>query len=421
MAIEVIETEQRGTIIKVVGVGGAGGNAINHMIRTGVRGVEFIVANTDAQALSANAADTKIQLGSTGLGAGNKPDVARSFADEARDQIRDALEGAHMVFITAGMGKGTGTGAAPIIAQVAKELGALTVGVVTKPFSYEGPNKMDVAVNGADDLAQHVDSLIVILNEKLEEVYPDATMKQWYGFADEVLNKAVAGIAEIINVPGHQNVDFNDVRTIMSDNRGKAMMGTATARGATRAKDAAEAAVASPLLEGIDLSGARGVLVNITAHEDTLKGAEVKEILNTVRNFCAPDALVVHGVAYEEGMGEDLRVTVVVTGLGRKKIQLVPPVQQPALRTGTYDAAPAMNLSAPASTAQMQAPQTPMTAAPVVAPAQAAPVTVPDFGNYDTPAVWRNGRSEAQAKVNAMQESGMDRFDIPAFLRKQAD
>jgi cell division protein FtsZ len=410
MAIEVIEVEHRGTVIKVVGVGGAGGNAINHMIRTGVRGVEFVVANTDAQALSSSLADSKIQLGTSGLGAGNKPDVAKDFAEEARDRIRDALAGAHMVFVTAGMGKGTGTGAAPIIAQVARELGALTVGVVTKPFSYEGPNKMDLAVAGSDELAQHVDSLIVILNEKLEEVYPDATMKQWYGHADEVLNKAVAGIAEIINVPGHQNVDFNDVRTIMSDNRGKAMMGTATASGSSRAKQAAEQAVASPLLEGIDLSGAKGVLVNITAHEDTLKGSEVKEILNTVRNFCAPDALVVHGVAYDPHMTEDLRVTVVVTGLGRsKKMTLVAPQPQQHLRTGTYDAAA---MSPQNSAAQPQQ----------FVPSQGgALLTPPSFADYDTPAVWRNGRNDAQVRVSALEESGMERLDIPAFLRKQAD
>ncbi len=409
MAIEVIEVEHRGTVIKVVGVGGAGGNAVNHMIRTGVRGVEFITANTDAQALSVSLADVKIQLGTSGLGAGNKPDVAKNFAEESRERIKDALEGAHMVFVTAGMGKGTGTGAAPIIAQVAKEMGALTVGVVTKPFSYEGPNKMDMATSGSDDLAQHVDSLIVILNEKLEEVYPDATMKQWYGFADEVLNKAVAGIAEIINVPGHQNVDFNDVRTIMSDNRGKAMMGTATATGSSRAKHAAEQAVASPLLEGIDLSGAKGVLVNITAHEDTLKGSEVKEILNTVRNFCAPDALVVHGVAYDPAMADDLRVTVVVTGLGRsKKMTLVPPQPQQHLRTGTYDSRPIGAGDMAAQTAQFL-------------PQSSAALTPPNFAEYETPAVWRNGRTDAQARVSALEESGMDRLDIPAFLRKQAD
>jgi cell division protein FtsZ len=407
MAIEVIETEQRGTVIKVVGVGGAGGNAVNHMIRTGVRGVEFIVANTDAQALSSSLADVKVQLGSSGLGAGNKPDVARAYADEARARLKDALGGAHMVFITAGMGKGTGTGAAPVIAEIAKEVGALTVGVVTKPFSYEGPSKMDTAVDGAEELAQHVDSLIVILNQKLEEVYPDATMKQWYREADDVLNKAVAGIAEIINVSGHQNVDFNDVRTIMSDNRGKAMMGTATMSGADRARLAAEQAVASPLLEGIDLSGARGVLVNITAHEDTLKGSEVSEILNTVRNFCAPDALVIHGVAYSDEMADDLRVTVVVTGLGRsKKMTLVTPqpAMQTGLRTGTYDA-----------------PAAPLAQSVQVGNASGQSLAAPSFESYDTPAVWRSGRGEAAARVAAMEDSGMDRFDIPAFLRKQAD
>nr|WP_269147431.1 cell division protein FtsZ [Herbaspirillum lusitanum] len=248
-----------GTIIKVVGVGGAGGNAVQHMINKGVSGVEFIAANTDAQALKMSKADNVIQIGETGLGAGMQPDVGRRLAEETRARIEDSLRGAHMVFIAAGMGGGTGTGAAPVVAQVAKSLGALTVAVVSKPFSYEGQKCMDIADQGLEELGQHVDSLIIILNEKLEEIYEDDSMIEWLGHADDVLNNAVAGIAEIINVPGHINVDFNDVKTIMGE-QGKAMMGTATASGVDRARVAAEQAVASPLLDGIDLSGARGAL-----------------------------------------------------------------------------------------------------------------------------------------------------------------
>jgi len=228
MEIDMLETT-KGTIIKVVGVGGAGGNAVQHMINKGVSGVEFIVANTDAQALHNSKAHNVIQIGESGLGAGMKPALGRQLAEETRDRIEDALRGAHMVFIAAGMGGGTGTGAAPVVAQVAKELGALTVAVVSKPFTYEGKKCMDIANEGLDELGKHVDSLIVILNEKLEEIYEDDSMVEWLQHADDVLNNAVAGIAEIINVPGHINVDFNDVKTIMAE-QGKAMMGTAVPR-----------------------------------------------------------------------------------------------------------------------------------------------------------------------------------------------
>jgi len=402
MEFDMVDNAALGTIIKVVGVGGAGGNAVQHMINKGVAGVEFIAANTDAQALAASKAHNIIQIGDTGLGAGMKPQVGRQLAEESRGRIEDALRGAHMVFIAAGMGGGTGTGAAPIVAEIAKSLGALTVAVVSKPFSYEGQKCMDIADEGLEALSQHVDSLIIILNEKLEEIYEDESMLDWMQHADDVLNNAVAGIAEIINVPGHINVDFNDVKTIMGE-QGKAMMGTATASGVDRARIAAEQAVASPLLDGIDLSGARGVLVNVTASRG-LKGKEIKEVMAAVRAFAAPDASIAQGIAYDDEMGDNIRVTVVATGLGRakKSIQLV---QQPVLRTGTHNAP--MTPSASMGGAQATAVSVGMTV-----PAQA-------FDGMKAPAVWR--RESASEQVRAMEKNGMETYDIPAFLRKQAD
>lgn len=393
MEIDLVDNATRGTIIKVVGVGGAGGNAVQHMINRGVSGVEFIAANTDAQALKNSLAHNIIQIGETGLGAGMQPEVGRKLAEETRGRIEDALRGAHMVFIAAGMGGGTGTGAAPVVAEVAKSLGALTVAVVSKPFSYEGQKCMDMAESGLEELSKHVDSLIIILNEKLEEIYEDDSMIEWLAYADDVLNNAVAGIAEIINVPGHINVDFNDVRTIMCE-QGKAMMGTASAVGVDRARVAAEQAVASPLLDGVDLSGARGVLVNVTASRG-LKGKEVKEVMAAVRAFAAPDAAIAQGVAYDDSMGDEIRVTVVATGLGRgrKNMQLV---QTPVLRTGTSNE-------------------------PVMAAAgsDVQPQSVGNFGGLKAPAVWR--RESASDTVRALEKSGMETYDIPAFLRKQAD
>ncbi|MBK4733543.1 cell division protein FtsZ [Noviherbaspirillum pedocola] len=395
MEIDILENAAPGTVIKVVGVGGAGGNAVQHMINKGVSGVEFICANTDAQALKASKAHNIIQIGDTGLGAGMKPAVGRQLAEDSRSRIEDALRGAHMVFIAAGMGGGTGTGAAPVVAQIAKEQGALTVAVVSKPFSYEGQKCMDIAEEGLEQLSQHVDSLIIILNEKLEDIYEDDSMIEWLQHADDVLNNAVAGIAEIINVPGHINVDFNDVKTIMGE-QGKAMMGTAVASGVDRARLAAEAAVASPLLDGIDLSGARGVLVNVTASRN-LKGKEIKEVMATVRAFAAPDASIAQGIAYDDAMGDDIRVTVVATGLGRarKTVQLV---QTQSMRTGTHDGAiGAMGMSGGAHHVGH------------------ASTTESPKG----PAVWRN--KTASETVRALEKNGMETYDIPAFLRKQAD
>jgi len=393
MEIDMLENT-KGTIIKVVGVGGAGGNAVQHMINRGVSGVEFIVANTDAQALTLSKAHNVIQIGESGLGAGMKPTVGRQLAEETRDRIEDALRGAHMVFIAAGMGGGTGTGAAPVVAEVAKQQGALTVAVVSKPFTHEGQKCMDIANEGLEELSKHVDSLIVILNEKLEEIYEDDSMLEWLGHADDVLNNAVAGIAEIINVPGHINVDFNDVKTIMAE-QGKAMMGTAVATGIDRARIAAEQAVASPLLDGIDLSGARGVLVNVTASR-SLKGKEIKQVMETVRAFAAPDASIAQGIAYDDNMGDEVRVTVVATGLGRSRRapQLVTTQVQVA-RTGTYDAVGA-------STSDTTVPGANQTFEPI-----------------RTPAVWR--RDHASETVRAMERNGTETYDIPAFLRRQAD
>ena len=399
MEFDMVDNAALGTVIKVVGVGGAGGNAVQHMINKGVSGVEFIAANTDAQALAVSGANNIIQIGDSGLGAGMRPEVGRQLAEQSRSRIEDALRGAHMVFIAAGMGGGTGTGAAPIVAEVAKSLGALTVAVVSKPFSYEGQKCMDVAEAGLEELTKHVDSLIVILNEKLEDIYEDESMLDWMQHADDVLNNAVAGIAEIINVPGHINVDFNDVKTIMGE-QGKAMMGTATAAGVDRARIAAEQAVASPLLDGIDLSGAKGVLVNVTASRG-LKGKEIKEVMAAVRAFAAPDASIAQGIAYDDSMGDEIRVTVVATGLGKNKksIQLVQPQQ--VMRTGTYDA-PVMQ-----------------GAAAVAGGLTAGKASADALGGMKQPAVWR--REQASEQVQAMQRNGVETYDIPAFLRKQAD
>ena len=400
MTFEMLENEVNGAVIKVIGVGGAGGNAVSHMINRSVQGVEFICANTDAQALARSKAETIIQLGKTGLGAGSKPEAGRAAAEEARERIADALRDAHMVFITAGLGGGTGTGAAPIVAQVAKELGILTVGVVSKPFGFEGSRKMRTAEDGLESLATHVDSLIVVLNEKLEEVMgEDAEMDACFKCADDVLHNAVAGIAEIIKVDGLINVDFEDVKTVMSE-QGKAMMGTAMAGGIDRARLAAEQAVTSPLLEGVDLSGARGVLVNITASR-TLKLRETRTVMETIRTFAAEDATVIMGAVYDDTMGDNLRVTVVATGLGRAKQrpQLVQS-SQPMLKTGTDNAAIGHQAS----------------------PVGAMPASSNgNYEQYDQPAVWRNSREHAAARVTALEESGMDRLEIPAFLRKQAD
>lgn len=405
MPIEMIEVEEfnLGTQIKVIGVGGGGGNAVEHMIGCNVQGVEFISANTDAQALGRSVAHKTIQLGLSGLGAGSKPDKGREAAELAVDDIRAAISGAHMLFITAGMGGGTGTGAAPVIARVAKEMGILTVGVITKPFDFEGPKRMSNADNGLAELEANVDSLIVVLNEKLLEVLgDDVTQDEAFAHANDVLKNAVGGIAEIINVPGHVNVDFEDVRTVMGE-PGKAMMGTAVADGPDRARIAAEQAVACPLLEGIDLSGAKGVLVLITAAKGSLKLNESKLAMNTIRAYASPDAHVIYGTAYDDGLGDKIRVTVVATGLSKRRVAA--PLQVVVQRTGTDNVG---------FTLPMQGSGNGMGVG--VGNGQ------PDYESLRGPAVWRTpNRTQASARVDALSSGGMDDYEIPAFLRKQAD
>ena len=414
MSIEMIEEEafNMGTQIKVIGVGGGGGNAVEHMIERGVQGVEFISANTDAQALSTSGAHKTVQLGVTGLGAGNKPDKGRDAAEQAIEDIRAAIDGAHMLFITAGMGGGTGTGAAPVIARIAREMGILTVGVVTKPFEFEGGRRMSNAEAGLAELEANVDSLIVVLNEKLLDVLDeDTTQDESFKHANDVLKNAVGGIAEIINVKALMNVDFEDVRTVMSE-PGKAMMGTATASGPDRARIAAEQAVACPLLEGVDLSGAKGVLVLITASKSSLKLSESRMAMNTIRTLSSEGANVIFGTAYDESFGDDIRVTVVATGLSRQSakkpiLQVMPPPQERA--TGTYGVPFTNAVSASSAAGLSSVPN-----APSMGGAQA------DYTGMSTPAVWR-GRTSAVARVEALSSSGMEDYDIPAFLRKQAD
>lgn len=388
---EIMEAESQDAVIKVIGVGGCGGNAVDHMIEQGVQGVEFIVINTDAQALKRSRARTQLQIGANitkGLGAGAKPSVGQAAAEEDRERIREMIEGANMVFITAGMGGGTGTGAAPIVAQIARELGILTVAVVTKPFTYEG-NRMRFAKAGIEALHEHVDSLIIVPNSKLMEVLgADITVPEAFKAANGVLQGAVGGIAEVINVPGLINVDFADVRTVMSEN-GMAMMGSAIANGADRARTAAERAIASPLLEDVDMSGARGVLVNITS-SSSLKLKEIDDVMECVQ-FAAEEATVIVGSVFDEAMGDELRVTVVATGLGapmaRKQPKPEVVYRGEELRTGTDNEVVISN--------------------PGV-----------NYTELDTPAVMRRGRRET---IDAMEKSGMEMLDIPSFLRRQAD
>ncbi len=411
MAIEMIEEFDQGTQIKVIGVGGGGGNAVEHMIRQGVQGVDFIAANTDAQALNRSSAGTLVQLGTTGLGAGSKPEAGRTAAESAVDSIRSAIQGAHMLFITAGMGGGTGTGAASVIARVAKDMGILTVGVVTKPFEFEGPRRAKQADAGVAELEANVDSLIVVLNEKLLEVMgDDITQEEAFAHANDVLKNAVGGISDIIHMDALVNVDFEDVRTVMSE-PGKAMMGTAMAAGPDRARKAAEAAVACPLLEGIDLSGARGVLVLIAAAKGTFKLMESKTAMNTIRMYAADDAHVIYGAAYDESLGDQLRVTVIATGLSSNARRQQPPltvIKSPEagipaqqLRTGT-DNIPMLNQAI---------------SGPGITGVGAAPTISTDYTGLNTPSVWRSARS----KVETLASSGMEEIEIPAFLRKQAD
>lgn len=384
---EIMEVPSQEAVIKVIGVGGCGGNAVDHMIANGVKGVDFICANTDMQALKRSQARTQLQLGpeiTKGLGAGANPDVGRKAALEDRDRIVDLIRGADMLFLTAGMGGGTGTGAAPVVAEIARELGILTVAVVTKPFAFEG-KRQRIAHEGLEALAQHVNSLIVIPNDKLMQVLGNqVTLDEAFRAANDVLHGAVAGIAEIISCPGMINVDFADVKTVMSET-GMAMMGSAKAAGTDRARMAAEQAVACPLLEDIDIADARGVLVNISASKALFQLQEMYDVMDVIKAFAAESATVIAGTVYDDALGDELRVTIVATGLGKATGKLQPKPLQVVQATGTDG--------------------------PTVAG------TV-NYDELDQPAVMRRNRNQT---VEAMRQSGVEMLDIPAFLRKQAD
>jgi cell division protein FtsZ len=391
---ELMDAYSQSAVIKVVGVGGGGGNAVNHMVEANIEGVDFICANTDAQALNSSQVRTLLQLGSNitkGLGAGTNPDIGRQAAMEDRERILEALQGSDMVFITAGLGGGTGTGAAPVVAEVARELGILTVAVVTKPFSFEGSKRMKVADQGVQELAQYVDSLITIPNEKLLSVLgKEISLLNAFKSANDVLQGAVQGIAELITRPGLINVDFADVRTVMSE-MGVAMMGSGSASGEDRARLAAEQAIHSPLLEDINLSGARGILVNITAGIDLSIG-EFDEVGSTVKEVACDEATVVVGTVIDPDMRDELRVTVVATGLGETSLRVVKP-------TVVMEEAPV----ARAANSDVDDSQT------------------PDYSEMDPPTVIRQNPKAAKAFVEAAKEQDMDYLDIPAFLRRQAD
>lgn len=383
---ELVDNVQQNAVIKVVGVGGGGGNAVRHMLNSDIEGVEFICANTDAQALTDLDARQIIQLGGNitkGLGAGANPEVGRQSALEDRDRIAESLKGADMVFITAGMGGGTGTGAAPVVAEVAREMGILTVAVVTKPFMFEGGKRMSVAEAGLKELEETVDSLITIPNEKLLAVMGKKTsLLDAFGSANDVLLGAVQGIADLITRNGMINVDFADVKTVMSE-MGNAMMGTARATGENRAREAAEAAVRSPLLEDINLQGAKGILVNITAGMDLNLG-EFSEVGDIVREFASDSATVVVGTVIDPEMTDELKVTVVATGLGGDRDKPTKVVDNTRSLDGTTD-----------------------------------------YNQLDRPAVLRR-RAVSHGNVALDQskeneEQGVDYLDIPAFLRRQAD
>lgn len=395
-------------VIKVVGVGGAGGNAVNHMIEKQIKGVECICINTDQQALNNSLADQKITLGTSGLGAGSKPEVGRKAAEEAREKIRTALQGADMVFITTGMGGGTGTGASPVIAEIARELDILTVGVVTKPFDFEGTKRLRIAEEGISELSKQVNALIVVLNDKLEEfVGEDASHADCLKAADGILYNACAGIAEIINIEGNINVDFEDVRTIM-EFQGQAMMGTATASGDNRAEQAANEAIACPLLEGLDLNGAQGLVINITASPNVGQ-KEIRKINSIITEYASNDAIVKQGVAYDESMGEDIRVTVVASGLGRKQPEVVVDNTDKAQqqRTGTDNLT--VDGRSPAAFNPFQRPR-----------AAAGGNRLNTSFGIGSAATESSQESPALERTK-VKGSDRDNLDIPAFLRKQAN
>ncbi|MEC7138706.1 MAG: cell division protein FtsZ [Pseudomonadota bacterium] len=380
---ELVDSAPQSAVIKVIGVGGGGGNAVEHMVSKQVSGVDFIATNTDAQALKGLAAQTTMQIGSSvtkGLGAGANPDIGRAAALEDRDRIAELLNGSDMVFVTAGMGGGTGTGAAPVVAEVAKELGILTVAVVTKPFDFE--KRKSNAEQGIKELAAHVDSLITIPNEKLLEVLGEKTsVLDAFAAANDVLLGAVQGIADLIIRPGMINVDFADVRTVMSE-MGMAMMGTGAAAGENRAREAAEAAIRSPLLEDVDLNGARGILVNVTAGMDLSIG-EFTEVGRCVEEFASSDATVVVGTVIDQTLQDEMKVTVVATGLGKMAVPNV-----------VVDNTPVVERSASG---------------------------LMDYDKLDAPAYERKPLEKPAQTIDTNQSKDMEYLDIPAFLRRQAD
>lgn len=379
---EIVDSAPQNAVIKVIGVGGGGGNAVQHMVSNEVKGVDFIAVNTDAQALDGLGAERTLQIGSSitkGLGAGANPETGRAAAIEDRERLAELLSGADMVFITAGMGGGTGTGAAPVVAEVAKELGILTVAVVTKPFKFERRSK--IADKGLAELVEHVDSLITIPNQKLHDVLGDGTsMKEAFAAANNVLLGAVKGIADLIILPGMINVDFADVRTVMSE-MGSAMMGTGRANGSNRARDAADAAIRSPLLDDIDINGARGILVNVAGADLTM--GEFMEVGDMVEEFASENATVVVGTVIDESLGDDMMVTIVATGLGKASKPSIVIDNDPAIETaglhGNYD-------------------------------------------DFDTPPHARNPVRYPNSVENVdIQSKDLDYLDVPAFLRRQAD
>ena len=378
---ELVDAANQAAVIKVVGIGGGGGNAVNHMMKAEVEGVDFICANTDAQALKASSARNIIQLGNTithGLGAGADPDIGRQSALEDRDRIMDVLEGADMVFITAGMGGGTGTGAAPVVAQVAKEMGILTVAVVTKPFSFEGRKRAEVANTGIRELGQYVDSLITVPNDRLADVLgSEVSLVNAFEAADDVLLGAVQGIAQVITCQGLINVDFADVKTVMGE-MGMAMMGSGKAQGEDRARVATEAAISSPLLEHIDLAGAKGILANITAGMDFGIG-EFNEVGNIIKTVAAEEATVVIGTVLNPELSGEIWVTIVATGLSQPGEQLSRPQLVATNEPGAENT---------------------------------------DYGKLDSPAVMRN--KAVNDDIYPVKDDP-DYLEIPAFLRRQAD
>ena len=394
---ELMDSYSQTAVIKVIGVGGGGGNAVAHMAKSGIEGVEFICVNTDAQALKHSQVKISLQIGcniTKGLGAGANPEVGRQAAMEDRDRIIELIEGCDMLFITAGMGGGTGTGAAPVVAQVARELGILTVAVVTKPFTMEGGKRQSIADVGITELSRHVDSLITIPNQKLLSVLGGSTtLLDAFKRANEVLQGAVQGIAELITRPGLINVDFADVRTVMSET-GLAMMGSGVGTGEHRARAAAEMAISSPLLEDINLAGAHGILVNVTAGLDLSIG-EFEEVGNTVKQFAADDATVVVGTVIDPALEGELRVTVVATGLGRVQVKGAAPVAAPgpaaARRPGDVKLVSGRGRAAP-----------------------------PDYSHLDRPAIQRQTQRAVGDGIRS-DFTSEDVLDIPAFLRRQAD